>query len=74
LIEICGLKGHRIGGAQVNEAQPLVLLNLGNATAQDVIALARHVRKTVRERTGMAIAIEPELVGFTKQEMKDNTC
>ena len=71
LIEICGLKGYRIGGAQVNEAQPLVLLNQGGATAQDVIALARHVRRTVRARTGMAIAIEPELVGFTPQEMAD---
>ncbi len=71
LIEICGLKGHRIGGAQVNETQPLVLLNQGGATAQDVIALAQHVRKTVWERTGMAIAIEPELVGFTRQELAD---
>jgi UDP-N-acetylmuramate dehydrogenase len=72
LIEICGLKGQRIGGAQVNEAQPLVLLNQGGATAQDVIALAQHVRKTVRARTGMALAIEPELVGFTEQEMAEN--
>ena len=71
LIEICGLKGHRIGGAQVNETQPLVLLNQGGATAQDVIALAQHVRKTVRARTGMALAIEPELVGFTKREMAE---
>jgi UDP-N-acetylmuramate dehydrogenase len=71
LIEICGLKGHRIGGAQVNEAQPLVLLNQGGATAQDAIALAQHVMKTVRTRTGVALAIEPELVGFTEQEIAD---
>ncbi len=70
LISICGLKGHRIGGAQVNETQPLVLLNQGGATAEDVIALARHVRKTVWTRTGVAIAIEPELVGFTKPELE----
>jgi len=71
LIEICGLKGHRIGGAQVNETQPLVLVNQGGATAQNVIALAQHVRKTVRARTGMVIAIEPELVGFTRQELAE---
>jgi UDP-N-acetylmuramate dehydrogenase len=71
LIEICGLKGYRVGGAQVNDAQPLVVLNQGGATAQDVIAVARHVRKTVWARTGMAIAIEPELVGFTKKEMDE---
>jgi UDP-N-acetylmuramate dehydrogenase len=69
LISICGLKGYRVGGAQVNETQPLVLLNQGGATSQDVIALAQHVRKTVRARTGMKIALEPELVGFTQQEI-----
>jgi UDP-N-acetylmuramate dehydrogenase len=71
LIEICGLKGHRIGGAQVNETQPLVLLNQGGATAEDVLTLARHVRHTVYEHTGMTISIEPELVGFTEQEVAD---
>lgn len=69
LIDICGLKGHRIGGAQVNESQPLVLLNLGGATAADVIALALHVRKTVWKRTGAALDIEPELVGFSEHEL-----
>jgi len=71
LISICDLKGYRIGGAQVNETQPLVLLNQGGATSQDVIALAQHVRKTVRERTGMKISIEPELVGFTPRELAE---
>ncbi|MFZ0963381.1 MAG: UDP-N-acetylmuramate dehydrogenase [Terriglobia bacterium] len=71
LIDICGLRGYSIGGAQVNENQPLVLINRGGATAQNVIALARHVRKTVWARTGMALAIEPELVGFSKQEIAD---
>ena len=71
LIDICGLKGYCIGGAQVNDAQPLVLLNRGGATAQDVLALAQHVRRTVHHRTGMTVAIEPELVGFTKEEIYD---
>ncbi len=71
LIEICGLKGYRIGGAQVNESQPLVLLNQGGATAQDVIALAQHVRKTVRAQTSITLAIEPELVGFSQEELNE---
>ena len=60
-----------MGGAQVNESQPLVLLNQGGATAQDVMTLAKHIRKTVRQRTGATIAIEPELVGFTEQELAE---
>lgn len=70
LIEICGLKGHCEGGARVNLAQPLVLLNSGGATAHDVLALAGFVRRTVHARTGMTIALEPELVGFTPEQVE----
>jgi UDP-N-acetylenolpyruvoylglucosamine reductase len=69
LISICGLKGHWVGGVQVNESQPLVLLNQGGATAEDVLALARDVLRTVHAKTGMTLAIEPELVGFTEPEL-----
>src|SRR5487761_58479 len=71
LIEACGLKAHRVGGASVNERQPLVLLNEGGATARDVLLLARHVRQTVFARTGLKIPIEPELAGFTHEELAE---
>ena len=70
LIEICELKGRREGGARVNEAQPLVLLNDGGATAHDVLALAGSIRRTVHARTGMTISLEPELIGFSPQEVE----
>jgi UDP-N-acetylmuramate dehydrogenase len=70
LIEICGLKGHREGRARVNETQPLVLLNEGGATAHDVLTLAGCVRRAVRARTGMTIQLEPEMVGFTPEELE----
>ncbi|MEJ2008337.1 MAG: UDP-N-acetylmuramate dehydrogenase [Acidobacteriota bacterium] len=70
LIEICGLKGHREGGARVNETQPLVLLNDGGATAHDVLTLAGCVRRTVYRRTGMTIHLEPERVGFRPDEVE----
>ncbi len=70
LIDICGLKGHREGGARVNETQPLVLLNEGSATAHDVLTLAGCVRRAVHARTGMTIALEPELVGFKPAEVE----
>jgi UDP-N-acetylmuramate dehydrogenase len=69
LISICGLKGYQVGGAKVNETQPLVLLNQGRATSDDVLSLARHIRKTVRERTAMSLTLEPELVGFAPDEL-----
>ena len=71
LIDACGLRGHRIAAAQVNPTQPLVLLNVGGATARDVLSLARHVRRTVYEKTGVALELEPELVGFTPVELAE---
>lgn len=71
LMDLCGLKGWRVGGAQVNEKQPLVLINRGGATARDVLLLARHIRQTIYKRTGMVIAIEPELVGFSPGELSE---
>jgi UDP-N-acetylmuramate dehydrogenase len=71
LIDACGLRGYRIGGALVNPTQPLVLLNQGGATARDVLSLACHVRRAVYEKTGVAIELEPELVGFTPAELAE---
>jgi UDP-N-acetylmuramate dehydrogenase len=65
LMEICGLKNLKVGGAKINENQPLVIVNEnGNATAQDVLHLAKEVIKTVHARVGIKLTIEPELVGF----------
>ncbi|MCX8112014.1 MAG: UDP-N-acetylmuramate dehydrogenase [Bacteroidia bacterium] len=59
LIDKAGLKAYRIGGAQVHPNQPLVLVNTGQATPQDMWSLAQHVRATVREIWG--IELEPEV-------------
>lgn len=59
LIDQCKLRGHRVGGAAAYRDQALVLVNMGNATSHDVIALARHVRNTVASR--FDIWLEPEV-------------
>ena len=51
LIDECGLKGHRVGGAEVSKIHGNFILNLDNATAQDVLSLVRHIQNRVkRER------------------------
>lgn len=71
LMEVCELKGRRVGGAEVNARQPLVLLNKGGATSDDVMSLAREVRRTLYARFGVVVSLEPELVGFSQAELGD---
>lgn len=70
LIDICGLKGFEAGRAQVNPSQPLVILNQGGATADDVLRVAGHVRRTVHRETGVVLELEPELVGFGPEDVR----
>lgn len=59
LIMDAGLRGYRVGGAQVSEKHCGFVVNTGNATAQDVIGLIQNVRETVKEQFG--VVLEPEV-------------
>ena len=59
LIEQCGLKGKTLGGAQVWQKQPLVIVNAtGNAQPEDIIHLAKLVSDSVSEKFGISISPE----------------
>lgn len=63
LIDQCGLKGFQIGGAAVHEKQALVLINKQQATGQDVLHLAHHVRQTVAQKFGVNLQPEVRFIG-----------
>jgi UDP-N-acetylmuramate dehydrogenase len=63
LIERSGLKGLRIGGAQISMEHANFIVNLGGATASDVLSLIERVRKEVAERFGIYLELEVHLVG-----------
>ena len=63
LIDQCGLKGARIGGAMVTPRHANIFINTGGATAADVRALIAHVQEVVRERTGYSLEPEISFVG-----------
>ncbi len=63
LIDECGLKGYTSGDAQVSTLHAGFVVNLGNATAQDVLNVVNHVKQVVLEQTGKQIELEIELLG-----------
>jgi UDP-N-acetylmuramate dehydrogenase len=59
LVDQCGLKGYRIGGAQISHLHANIMVNLGGATAADVRALITHAQKAVEAKFGQHL--EPEI-------------
>ena len=67
LIDQCGLKGYRVGGAKVHEQQALVLVNDDHATARDVIELARDVVAKVRDKFGVCLEHEVRFMSASQE-------
>lgn len=63
LIEKCGLKGFHIGGACVSEKHAGFIINTGNATTFDILALVNHIQKTVFEKTNVKLETEIKVLG-----------
>ena len=61
LIEQAGLRGYRVGGARVSELHGNFFINMGGASATDVLALANHVWAEVRRKSGEDLQLEIEL-------------
>lgn len=63
LIEACGLKGLRVGGAMVSPKHANFIVNVGQASAADIEAVIDTVRETVQQRTGVALEREVRIIG-----------
>ncbi len=63
LIEAAGLKGSRIGEAEISRLHANFFVNLGQAWAADIYALIQMARKSVADRFGVLLELEVELVG-----------
>jgi UDP-N-acetylmuramate dehydrogenase len=63
LIEACGLKGKRIGGAQVSDKHANFIVNTGGATAADIEKLIIEVQALVEQQTGVRLQPEVRIIG-----------
>ncbi|MEC9492538.1 UDP-N-acetylmuramate dehydrogenase [Flexistipes sp.] len=64
LIESCGLKGLRIGDAEVSEKHANFIVNKGNATSLDIYRLIKYVKDTVYNQKGILLEEEVKLINF----------
>lgn len=64
LIEQCNLKGCTVGGAQVSEKHAGFIVNIGNATCEDVLNLVKHIQDTVLENTGVTLECEIRAIPY----------
>lgn len=62
LIDRCGLKGMRIGGAEVSRKHANFIVNTGDASAEDVFRLIETVRQTVERETGVLLTPEVKMI------------
>jgi UDP-N-acetylmuramate dehydrogenase len=63
MLEACGLKGHRIGGALISPKHANFIENAGGATTADALALMAEARRRAREQFGVELEHEVELLG-----------
>ncbi len=63
MIDQTGLKGYRVGGAEVSEKHAGFVINKENATFSDVMGVISHVRSAVAEKFGVALETEVEILG-----------
>lgn len=63
LIESCGLKGYRVGGACVSELHANFIINQNNATAKDIESLIEIIQLEVKRQSGVALECEVEIIG-----------
>jgi UDP-N-acetylenolpyruvoylglucosamine reductase len=64
MLEACGLKGHRIGGAQISPMHANFIENAGDARSADAVALMVEARRRAREQFGVGLRHEVQLLGL----------
>lgn len=64
IIAVAGLKGMRVGDAQLSEKHSNYIVNLGKAKSSDIVALIEKIKAEIKTRYQIDLEVEPELVGF----------
>jgi len=71
LIDAAGLKGKKVGEAQISPQHANFIINLGRAKAKDVLTLIRLAQNEVKEKFGVELELEIKLIGFKRKEIEN---
>lgn len=71
LIDEAGLKGYKIGDAEVSTKHAGFIINIGNATSKDILALIEYVKNTIKEKFKKEIELEIEVIGENNYKNKE---
>lgn len=70
IIAATNIQGFRVGGAELSHKHTNFIVNRGHATARDVLTVIKHIKQTVRAKFEITLEVEPELVGFSTEELQ----
>ena len=62
MLDELGLKGYRVGGAEISKKHSGFIINLGNATGQDILAIIKHTREQVKAAFGVDLEVEQRII------------
>lgn len=68
LIQDSGLKGYKIGGAQISEKHSNFVINNGNASSKEILQLIKHIQDTVFDKFQVNLETEVRIIGYDKEE------
>ena len=71
LIDQAGLKGTQLGGACISDKHANFIINLGEATAEDVYSLIRLAKQKVAKEFNINLELEVKLIGFPKDMLNE---
>lgn len=71
LIDEAGLKGYKIGDAEVSTKHAGFIINIGSATSKDILALIEYVKNTIKEKFKKEIELEIEVIGENNYKNKE---
>lgn len=62
MLDELGLKGYRVGGAEISKKHSGFIINLGNATGEDILAIIKHTREQVKTTFGVDLEVEQRII------------